>query len=124
MSISFVAIILILLLILTSYFGIYFSKKQKFFRDISSTRNTLVLIGILIIIVFIIQLKLEQDIPYSIGFALGFVLPLPFFMGLLGIITMKIFSKNYIATKEDYWSSCFFSLIWSFFSLILFIQDF
>ena len=58
MSISFVAIILILLLILTSYFGIYFSKKQKFLRDISSTRNTLVLIGILIIIVFIIQLKL------------------------------------------------------------------
>ena len=121
MSITFVVIILILLLILTSYFGIYFSRKQNFLKDISSTRNTLVLIGILIIIVFIIQLKLGQDMFYSIGFALGFILPLPFLMGLLGIITMKIFSKNYLATKKDYWSSCFFSLIWSFLSLILFI---
>ena len=32
MSITFVAIILIFLLILTSYFGIYFSRKKKIFK--------------------------------------------------------------------------------------------
>jgi hypothetical protein len=105
-------IVLIIILILTSCFGIYFSRKYKFIDNISSKRNTLILIIILNIIIFIISFNRGYNIAGAIGFAMGYVLALPFTMGYLGTFVMKKLFKNYPITKKDYWSSSFFSLIW------------
>jgi hypothetical protein len=110
--IIFVGIFLISLVILTSCFGIYFSRKYKFIDNISSKRNTIILVSILNIIIFLILFERGYNIGGAIGSALGYVLGLPFTMGYVGTFIMRrVFKKNLI-TKKDYWSASFFSLIW------------
>jgi hypothetical protein len=105
-------IVFIIILTLTSCLGIYFSRKYKFIDNISSKRNTLILIIILNIIIFIISFDRGYNIAGAIGFTMGYVLGLPFTMGYVGTFIMKKLFKNYPITKKDYWSSSFFSLIW------------
>jgi hypothetical protein len=105
-------IFLISLVILTSCLGIYFSRKYKLIDNISSKRNTIILISILNIIVFLILFDRGYNIGGAIGGTMGYVLGLPFTMGYVGIFIMRrVFKKNLI-TKKDYWSASFFSLIW------------
>jgi len=110
--IIFVAFLIIILVVLTSCLGIYLSRKYKFIDNISSKRNTIILISILNIIVFLILFDRGYNIGGAIGGTMGYVLGLPFTMGYVGIfITRRVFKKNLI-TKKDYWSASFFSLIW------------
>ena len=110
--IIFVAFLIIILVVLTSCLGIYLSRKYKFIDNISSKRNTIILISILNIIVFLILFDRGYNIGGVIGGTMGYVLGLPFTMGYVGIfITRRVFKKNLI-TKKDYWSASFFSLIW------------
>ena len=110
--IIFVAFLIIILVVLTSCLGIYLSRKYKFIYNISSKRNTIILISILNIIVFLILFDRGYNIGGAIGGTMGYVLGLPFTMGYVGIfITRRVFKKNLI-TKKDYWSASFFSLIW------------
>jgi hypothetical protein len=107
-----VGLFLISLVVLTSCFGIYFSRKYKFIGHISSKRNTIILVSILNIIIFLILFERGYNIGGAIGSALGYVLGLPFTMGYVGTFIMRrVFKKNLI-TKKDYWSASFFSLIW------------
>ena len=110
--IIFVVFLIIILVVLTSGLGIYLSRKYKFIDNISSKRNTIILISILNIIVFLILFDRGYNIGGAIGGTMGYVLGLPFTMGYVGIfITRRVFKKNLI-TKKDYWSASFFSLIW------------
>ncbi|MSP11085.1 MAG: hypothetical protein EXR14_05775 [Pelagibacteraceae bacterium] len=105
-------IVFIIILILTSCLGIYFSRKYKFINNISSKRNTIILISILNTIVFLILFEKGYGIAGAIGGAMGYVLGMPFTMGYVGTFIMKRLFKNNPITKKDYWSSSFFSLIW------------
>jgi len=105
-------IVFIIILILTSCFGIYFSRKYKFIDNISSKKNTLILIIILNTIVFLILFDKGYNIAGAIAATMGYVLGLPFTMGYVGTFIMKKLFKNYLITKKDYWSASFFSLIW------------
>jgi|688.fasta_scaffold406908_2 hypothetical protein len=107
-----VGIFLISLVILTSCLGIYLSKKYEVIGNLSSKRNTLILIVIFNLIVFFTQFQQTQNLVYSITFAMGYVLGMPFTMGYVGTFVMKRILKNYLISKKDYWSSSFFSLIW------------
>lgn len=110
--IIFVAVLLISLIILTSCLGIYFSKKYEIVGNLSSKRNTLILLIILNLFVAFTQFQQTQNLVYSIGYTMGFVLGLPFTMGYVGLFIMKRVLKNNSMSKKDYWSSSFFSLIW------------
>ena len=110
--IIFVAVLLISLLILTSCLGIYLSKKYEVVGNLSSKRNTLILLIILNLFVAFTQFQQTQNLVYSIGYTMGFVLGLPFTMGYVGTFIMKRVLKNHSISKKDYWSSSFFSLIW------------
>lgn len=116
----FVTVLLISLVILTSCLGIYFSKKYEIVGNLSSKRNTLILLTILNLFVVFTQFQQTQNLVYSITFAMGFVLGLPFTMGYVGTFIMKRVLKNNSMSKKDYWSSSFFSLIWV--SIIIFKQ--
>lgn len=117
----FAAVLLIIsLVILTSCLGIYFSKKYKIVGNLSSKRNTLILLIILNLFVAYTQFQQTQNLVYSIGYSMGFVLGLPFTMGYVGTFIMKRVLKNNLMTNKDYWSSSFFSLIWV--SIIIFKQ--
>ena len=105
-------IVFIIILILTSCLGIYFSRKYKFIDNISSKKNTLILIIILNTIYFLILFDRGYNIVGAIGATMGYVLGLPFTMGYVGTFIMKKLFKNYPITKKDYWSASFFSLIW------------
>ena len=105
-------ILFIIILILTSCLGIYFSRKYKFINNISSKRNTIILISILNTIVFLILFEKGYSIAGTIGGTMGYVLGMPFTMGYVGTFIMKRLFKNNPITKKDYWSSSFFSLIW------------
>jgi len=105
---------------LTSCLGIYFSKKYEIVGNLSSKRNTLILLIILNLFVAFTQFQQTQNLAYSIGYTMGFVLGLPFTMGYVGTFIMKRVFKNYLMSKKDYWSSSFFSLIWV--SIIIFKQ--
>jgi hypothetical protein len=118
--IIFVAVLLISLVILTSCLGIYFSKKYEVVGNLSSKRNTLILLIILNLFVAFTQFQQTQNLVYSIGYTMGFVLGLPFTMGYVGTFIMKRVLKNHSISKKDYWSSCFFSLIWV--SILIFKQ--
>jgi UPF0716 family protein affecting phage T7 exclusion len=107
-----VGLFLISLVVLTSCFGIYFSRKYKFIGNISSKRNTLVLLIILNLFVVFAEFQQTQNLFFSITSAMGFVLGFPFTMGYVGIFIMKRVLKNNSITNKDYWSSSFFSLIW------------
>ena len=107
-----VGLFLISLVVLTSCFGIYFSRKNKFIGNISSKRNTIILVSILNIIIFLILFERGYNIGGAIGSTLGYVLGLPFTMGYAGTFFMKRVFKDYPITKKDYWSASFFSLIW------------
>ena len=74
-------IVFIIILILTSCLGIYFSRKYKFIDNISSKRNTLILIVILNVVAFLILFERGYGIAGAIGFTMGYVLCLPFTMG-------------------------------------------
>ena len=119
-TIIFAVVFLISLVILTSCLGIYFSKKYEIVGNLSSKRNTLILLIILNLFVVFTQFQQTQNLVYSITFAMGFVLGLPFTMGYVGTFIMKRVLKNYLMSKKDYWSSSFFSLIWV--SIIIFKQ--
>jgi hypothetical protein len=110
--IVFVAVLLISLVILTSCLGIYFSKKYEIIGNLSSKRNTLILLIILNLFVAFTQFQQTQNLVYSIGYTMGFVLGLPFTMGYVGTFIMKRVLKNHSISKKDYWSSSFFSIIW------------
>jgi hypothetical protein len=110
--IIFVGIFLTSLVILTSCLGIYLSKKYEVIGNLSSKRNTLILIVIFNLIVFFTQFQQTPNLIYSIFFAMGYVLGLPFTMGYVGTFVMKKLFKNHLITKKDYWSASFFSLIW------------
>jgi len=110
--IIFVAVLLISLVILTSCLGIYFSKKYEFVGNLSTKRNTLLLLVILNFFVVFAELQQAKNIFFSITSAMGFVLGLPFTMGYVGTFIMKRVLKNNSMTNKDYWSSSFFSLIW------------
>ena len=118
--IIFVAVLLISLVILTSCLGIYFSKKYEIVGNLSSKRNTLILLIILNLFVVFTQFQQTQNLVYSITFAMGFVLGLPFTMGYVGTFIMKRVLKNNSMINKDYWSSSFFSLIWV--SILIFKQ--
>ncbi len=118
--IIFVAVLLISLLILTSCLGIYLSKKYEVVGNLSSKRNTLILLIILNLFVAFTQFQQTQNLVYSIGYTMGFVLGLPFTMGYVGTFIMKRVLKNHSISKKDYWSSSFFSLIWV--SILIFKQ--
>ena len=105
-------IVFIIILILTSCLGIYFSRKYKFIDNISSKKNTLILIIILNTIYFLILFDRGYNIVGAIGATMGYVLGLPFTMGYIGTFIIKKLFKNYPITKKDYWSASFFSLIW------------
>ena len=105
-------IVFIIILILTSCLGIYFSRKYKFIDNISSKRNTLILIVILNVVAFLILFERGYGIAGAIGSTMGYVLGLPFTMGYVGTFIIKRLFKNNSITKKDYWSSSFFSLIW------------
>ena len=107
-----VGIFLISLVILTSCLGIYLSKKYEVIGNLSSKRNTLILIVIFNLIVFFTQFQQTQNLVYSITFAMGYVLGMPFTMGYVGTFVMKRILKSYLISKKDYWSASFFSLIW------------
>ena len=108
----FVAVLLLSLVILTSCLGIYFSKKYNIVSNLSSKRNTLILLIILNLFVVFTEFQQTQNLVYSITFAMGYVLGMPFTMGYVGTFVMKRILKNYLISKKDYWSSSFFSLIW------------
>jgi hypothetical protein len=111
-TIIFAVVFLISLVILTSCLGIYLSKKYEVIGNLSSKRNTIILVSILNIIIFLILFERGYNIGGAIGSALGYVLGLPFTMGYVGTFIMRrVFKKNLI-TKKDYWSASFFSLIW------------
>lgn len=116
----FVTVLLISLVILTSCLGIYFSKKYEIVGNLSSKRNTLILLIILNLFVVFTQFQQTQNLVYSITIAMGFVLGLPFTMGYVGTFIMKRVLKNNSMSKKDYWSSSFFSLIWV--SILIFKQ--
>ena len=118
--IIFVAVLVISLVILTSCLGIYFSKKYEIVGNLSSKRNTLILLIILNLFVVFTQFQQTQNLVYSITFAMGFVLGLPFTMGYVGTFIMKRVLKNNSMINKDYWSSSFFSLIWV--SILIFKQ--
>lgn len=105
-------IVFIIILILTSCWGIYFSRKYKFIDNISSKKNTLILVVILNLVAFFILTEKGYGIAGAIGGTMGYVLGMPFTMGYVGIFIMKRLFKNKPITKKDYWSSSFFSLIW------------
>ncbi len=107
-----IVIFSISLVILTSCLGIYLSKKYKVIGNLSSKRNTLILIIIFNLIVFFIQFQQTQNLVYSISYAMGYVWGLPFTMGYVGPFVIKRILKSYLMSKKDYWSSSFFSLIW------------
>ena len=110
--IIFVAFLIIILVVLTSCLGIYLSKKYQIIGNLSSKRNTLILVIILNLFVVFAQFQHTQNLVYSITFAMGFVLGLQFTMGYIGTFVMKRVLKNNLMSKKDYWSSSFFSLIW------------
>jgi hypothetical protein len=109
-TIIFAVVFLISLVILTSCLGIYFSKKYEIVGNLSTKRNTLVLLIILNLFVAFTQFQQTQNLVYSITFTMGYV----------GTFIMKRVLKNYLMSKKDYWSSSFFSLIWV--SIIIFKQ--
>ena len=119
-TIIFAVVFLISLVILTSCLGIYFSKKYEIVGNLSTKRNTLVLLVILNLFVFFAELQKTQNLFFSITSTMGFVLGLPFTMGYVGTFIMKRVLKNNSMTNKDYWSSSFFSLIWV--SIIIFKQ--
>lgn len=114
----FVAVLLLSLVILTSCLGIYFSKKYNIVSNLSSKRNTLILLIILNLFVVFTEFQQTQNLFFSITSAMGFVLGFPFTMGYVGVFIMKRILKNNSMTNKDYWSSSFFSLIWV--SIIIF----
>ena len=119
-TIIFVAVLLLSLVILTSCLGIYFSKKYEIVGNLSSKRNTLILLIILNLFVVFEELQQTQNLFFSITTAMGFVLGFPFTMGYVGTFIMKRVLKNNSMTNKDYWSSSFFSLIWV--SILIFKQ--
>lgn len=119
-TIIFAVVFLISLVILTSCLGIYFSKKYEIVGNLSTKRNTLVLLVILNLFVFFAELQKTQNLFFSITSTMGFVLGLPFTMGYVGTFIMKRVLKNNSMTNKDYWSSSFFSLIWV--SILIFKQ--
>ena len=119
-TIIFAVVFLISLVILTSCLGIYFSKKYEIVGNLSTKRNTLVLLVILNLFVFFAELQKTQNLFFSITSTMGFVLGLPFTMGYVGTFIMKRVLKNNSMINKDYWSSSFFSLIWV--SILIFKQ--
>ncbi len=119
-TIIFAVVFLISLVILTSCLGIYFSKKYEIVGNLSTKRNTLVLLVILNLFVFFAELQKTQNLFFSITSTMGFILGLPFTMGYVGTFIMKRVLKNNSMTNKDYWSSSFFSLIWV--SILIFKQ--
>lgn len=114
-KIIFATVLFISLVILTSYLGIYFSKKYEFVGNLSSKRNTLILLIISSLFAAFKNFQQTQDLAYSIGGAMGamgFVLVWPFIMGYMGTFFIKRVLKNNSITNKDYWSSIFFFLIW------------
>ena len=118
--IIFAVVFLISLVILTSCLGIYFSKKYEIVGNLSTKRNTLVLLIILNLFVVFAEFQQAQNLFFSITSAMGFVLGFPFTMGYVGTFIMKRVLKNNSMTNKDYWSSSFFSLIWV--SILIFKQ--
>ena len=119
-TIIFAVVFLISLVILTSCLGIYFSKKYEIVGNLSTKRNTLVLLIILNLFVVFAEFQRAQNLFFSITSAMGFVLGFPFTMGYVGTFIMKRVLKNNSMTNKDYWSSSFFSLIWV--SILIFKQ--
>jgi UPF0716 family protein affecting phage T7 exclusion len=119
-TIIFAVVFLISLVILTSCLGIYFSKKYEIVGNLSTKRNTLVLLIILNLYVVFAEFQQAQNLFFSITSAMGFILGFPFTMGYVGTFIMKRVLKNNSMTNKDYWSSSFFSLIWV--SILIFKQ--